>query len=52
MLLARDVAAFVNVLGTSNPDLVWSLATLGWESEEDRNAFISEINNFKGGVTA
>lgn len=52
MLIARDIAAFVNVLGTGNPDLVWSLATVGWESEDDRNAFINEVNKFKGGVTA
>lgn len=52
MLLARDIAAFVNVLGTENPDLVWSLANVGWKSEDERNAFINEINKFKGGVTA
>ena len=51
MLLARDIAAFVNVLGTSNPDLVWSLANIAWDSEDDRNAFITEVNNFQGGVT-
>jgi len=49
-MLAEDIAAFVNVLGLSNPDLVWTLANVPWESESDRDKFIAEIGNFTGGV--
>ncbi len=49
-MLAKDIAAFVNVLGVEEPDLVWYLATLPWQSESDRNGFILEIANLKGPV--
>lgn len=52
MMLAEDIAAFVNVLGVSNPDLVWTLATIPWESDEDRNNFIAEVGTFTGPVSA
>lgn len=42
-MLMEDIAAFTNVLGVDHPDLVWTLATVPWESESDRNAFISQV---------
>ena len=52
MMLANDIAAFVNVLGLGNPDLVWHLANIEWESDDDRDKFIAEIGKFSGGVKA
>jgi len=47
-----DISAFVAVLGLSNPDVVWTFATIPWESQDDRNAFIAEIGNMSGSVGA
>lgn len=51
-LLINDITAFASVLGVSNPDLVWTLATIPWESESDRNMFIAQIATMDGPVTA
>ena len=51
-MLMNDIAVFTNVLGVKNPDLVWMLATVPWESDSDRNMFVAEIANFQGPVTA
>lgn len=51
-MLAEDIAAFVNVLGLDNPDLVWSLANVDWQSDDDRNQFIAEIGTMTGPVQA
>jgi hypothetical protein len=48
--LMEDIAAFANVLGVSDPDLVWTLATVPWKSVDDRNNFITEIGLMDGGV--
>lgn len=51
-MLMEDIAAFTNVLGVSNPDLIWSLATVPWKSQSDRDMFIAEVGNMTGGVSA
>lgn len=51
-LLMNDIAAFVNVLGVEEPDLVWYLANVEWESDSERNAFIDEIGKLTGPVEA
>jgi len=48
--LMNDIAAFTNVLGTKDPDLVWTLATIPWESDADRDNFIGQIGLLDGGV--
>ena len=49
MLLARNVTAFVNAFGIEDPDFVLTLATLPWQSEDERNAFINEIVSINNG---
>jgi hypothetical protein len=49
MQIARDVAAFVNVFGVKDPDLVVTLATIPWASEDDRNGFINELVEMNNG---
>lgn len=51
-MLAEDIAAFVNVLGVDDPDLVWSLATIPWASQDERDKFIFEVSKFSGPVEA
>lgn len=51
-MLVNDIAAFVNVLGVTEPDLVWYLATVPWESDSERNVFINEIAKMQGPVEA
>lgn len=48
--LIEDITVFANVLGVSDPDLVWSLATIPWKSTEDRDKFVVEIGLLSGGV--
>lgn len=43
MRLANNIAAFVNVLGTDYPGLVFELASIPWKSDEDRDKFIYEV---------
>jgi hypothetical protein len=43
MFLAKNIAAFVNVFGPEDPDLVMSMAAIPWKSEDDRNGFINEL---------
>lgn len=49
MKLANDIAAFVNLLGVRDPDLVVSLATIQWESDKERNGFINELVDINNG---
>jgi hypothetical protein len=51
-MLAEDIAAFVNVLGVDDPDLVWTLATMPWKSVQERDMFIAEIGTMNGPVEA
>lgn len=46
MILANNIAAFAEVLGTKYPALVIKLAQIPWATDEDRDNFIAEIANF------
>ena len=43
MLLVNNITSFLNVFGVEEPDLVMTLATMPWRSEDDRDGFINEI---------
>jgi hypothetical protein len=43
MLLVNNITSFLNVFGIEEPDLVMTLATMPWRSEDDRDGFINEI---------
>lgn len=43
MILANNIAAFANVLGSEYPALVIKLAQIPWTSDADRDNFIYEI---------
>jgi len=43
MLLVNNITSFLNVFGIEEPDLVMTLATMPWKSEDDRDGFINEI---------
>lgn len=48
MALANHIAAFTNALGSGNPDIVFALANLGWQNENDRNQFIDTLVKMNG----
>jgi len=48
--LANNVAAFANMFGISDPDFVMAFATLPWENDSERNAFINELVDINGGA--
>jgi hypothetical protein len=48
MSLQDNIVAFVNVLGMENADIVFPFANIQWESDADRNKFISQIINING----
>lgn len=39
----ENVDAVVKTIGASNVGLVWGLANVRWESEEDRDTFLTGI---------
>jgi hypothetical protein len=41
----ENVDAVVAAIGTEDVGLVWGLATTPWESETDRDMFLSAITN-------
>lgn len=43
-----NLDAVVNTIGTSNVGLVWGLANMRWQSEEDRDSFLAEITQQRG----
>lgn len=43
MNLSENIAAFTNAIGSENPDVVFGLANIDWNSEDDRNSFIHEL---------
>lgn len=49
MLLERNITAFVNAFGIEDPDLIVTLATMPWKSEDERNGFINEIVSINNG---
>jgi hypothetical protein len=48
--LANNVAAFANMFGISDPDFVMAFATLPWENDNERNAFINELVDINSGA--
>lgn len=50
MLLMRNVTAFVNAFGVEDADLVVTLATIPWKSEDERDGFINEIVSINNGA--
>lgn len=49
MLLVNNITSFLNVFGIEEPDLVMTLATMPWKSEDDRDGFINEIVSMNNG---
>jgi hypothetical protein len=49
MYLAKNIAAFVNLFGPDDPDLIMSMASIPWQSADDRNGFINELVNINNG---
>lgn len=49
MFLARNIAAFSNLFGNDDPDLVMSFALIPWKSEDERNGFINELVSMNNG---
>ena len=49
MYLAKNIAAFVNLFGPDDPDLIMSMAAIPWQSADDRNGFINELVNINNG---
>ena len=43
MSLVKNVAAFTNIIGTQNPEVVFALASVDWQNDDERNKFISEL---------
>jgi hypothetical protein len=43
MNLAKNIAAFTNMFGAQNADVVFPFATVEWENDEDRNEFLNEL---------
>lgn len=50
MRMANNVAAFANMFGISDPDFVMAFATLPWDNESERNAFINELVDINSGA--
>lgn len=40
----RNLAAFTQALGVENAPTVFALATLGWENDNVRDAFIKDLS--------
>ena len=49
MALDKDIAAFTNVMGLSNPEVVLAFALIPWDNADDRNKFINELVDMNGG---
>jgi len=43
MNLASNIAAFTNMFGAQNANVVFPFAMIDWDSEDDRNNFLSEL---------
>jgi hypothetical protein len=48
--MANNVAAFANMFGISDPDFVMAFATVPWDNESERNAFINELVDINSGA--
>lgn len=49
MSFAKDIAAFVNVFGLTDPDFIMTFASIPWESEQERNYFLNELIDMNNG---
>ena len=53
MILARNVAAFTNMFGVKNADIVMPFSVINWETEDERDKFLTELlylnNGYKVG---
>lgn len=49
MNLARNIAAFTNMFGARNAEVLFPFALVNWESEDDRNQFLNELMYLNGG---
>lgn len=43
MDLVNNIAAFTNIIGSEHPDIVFAFASADWQSEDERNNFITEL---------
>jgi len=43
MSLVKHIAAFTNMFGAENAHIVFPFASIDWESDDDRNAFLNEL---------
>lgn len=49
MNLANHIAAFTNMFGAENADIVFPFASIEWDSDDDRNGFLSELLTMNDG---
>lgn len=49
MLLAKHIAAFTNVFGEHNAEVILPFASIDWQSEDDRNQFLNELVDLNDG---
>lgn len=49
MELARNIAAFTNMFGAQNAEVLFPFALVNWETEDDRNQFLNELADLNGG---
>lgn len=49
MDLANHIAAFTNMFGSNNPDIVFPFAMIDWQSNDDRNQFLNELLDMNEG---
>ena len=49
MAVQNDIQAFVNVFGVENFDVAIPLAMIPWKSDNERNAFISQLVDINNG---
>lgn len=43
MILARNIAAFTNMFGEHNADIVMPFSLINWDTEDERNTFLTEL---------
>lgn len=43
MILAKNIAAFTNMFGEHNADVIMPFSLVDWETEDDRNKFLTEL---------
>ena len=43
MNLANNIAAFTNMFGAQNADIVFPFSLVEWDNDDDRNQFLNEL---------